>query len=449
MVGGAGRSAVVDDLGDGLVLRQATAADADALAGFNADLHRFPDAPEPDAGMAIWTRELLSGAHPTVSASDFTVVEDTRTGALISTLCLISQTWSYGGIPFGVGRIELVGTHPDYRRRRLVRRQMEVIHARSAARGHLVQAITGIPNYYRRFGYEHALALGGGRRGYRSLIPDLPAGIDEPFLVRPLTEADLPLLETIDRRIRQRCLVACLRDEGLWRYELVGRPAGSIVRSLLRVIETPAGQSVGVLIHPDRLSESGLSVLIYELLPGVSWLNATPSVLRYLRATGESWADQSPADRFEEFRFSVGSDHPVYQAIADQLPGSREPYTWYLRVADLPGFLRHVAPVLEARLAESIAVGQTAELRLNFYETGLRLTLRDGRLAAVTPWPAAHHLDSAASFPGLTFLQLLFGHRSRVELEHGFADCRVRTQEARVLLDVLFPRRPSQVEPVS
>jgi hypothetical protein len=38
-----------------------------------------------------------------------------------------------------------------------------------------------------------------------------------------------------------------------------------------------------------------------------------------------------------------------------------------------------------------------------------------------------------ASFPGLTFLQARCGSRSIDELEHAFADCRMRTEEARVL----------------
>jgi predicted acetyltransferase len=81
-------------------------------------------------------------------------------------MCLIPQTWTYAGVPFGVGRPEAVGTDPDYRRRGLIRMQFEVLHGKSAAMGHLVQGITGIPWYYRQFGYEYALDLDGGRIPY-------------------------------------------------------------------------------------------------------------------------------------------------------------------------------------------------------------------------------------------------------------------------------------------
>jgi hypothetical protein len=48
----------------------------------------------------------------------------------------------------------------------------------------------------------------------------------------------------------------------------------------------------------------------------------------------------------------------------------------------------------------------------------------------------------------VVFLQLVFGYRSLDELDAWFPDCRIRTNEARVLLDVLFPRQPSFLWPV-
>ena len=97
---------------------------------------------EKEASVAAWTQDLLTRPHPTTGPGDFTLVEDTTSGVIVSTLCTISQTWSYDGVPFGVGRPELVGTHPDYRRRGLIRAQMDLVHRWSVEMGHLAQAIT-------------------------------------------------------------------------------------------------------------------------------------------------------------------------------------------------------------------------------------------------------------------------------------------------------------------
>ena len=150
-------------------------------------------------------------------------------------------------------------------------------------------------------------------------------------------------------------------------------------------------------------------------------------------------------------RWSVwfAAEHPFFAAAQDRLPQIRRPYAWYLRVADLPGFLRHVAPVLEERLARSIAVGHTGELKLSFYRSGVRLAFEAGRLTAVEPWLPTHDDGGSAAFPGLSFLQLLFGYRSLEELRGAFPDCWADGDTPRALLGILFPKQPSDFWPVA
>jgi hypothetical protein len=98
MRGGRGADGVVRDLGYGLVLRLAEPEDAEALASFNARVHHTPGGPferrEPHTGIAAMTQDLLSGNHPACGPQDFTVVEDTRTGSVVSSAYLIEQRFS-------------------------------------------------------------------------------------------------------------------------------------------------------------------------------------------------------------------------------------------------------------------------------------------------------------------------------------------------------------------
>ncbi|MBC8449061.1 MAG: GNAT family N-acetyltransferase [Chloroflexi bacterium] len=437
------------DLGDGLILRRATAADAERIVAFNGDIHRDPGVEVPNEGVIALARDLALRAHPTSDVSDFTLVEDTHTGAIVSSLNLVSQTWSYGGIKFGVGRPEMVGTHPDYRRRGLVRAQFEVIHEWSAQRGHKLQAITGVPWFYRQFGYEMAVELGGGRVGYGPQVPKLDEGEEEPYGVRPATEGDLPFIAEVYEQAKERYLLSCVRDEALWRYELSGRSEKNEDRQELRIVESATGEPVGFLAHPATLQRTGMmQASVYELKPGISWLAVTPSVVRYLWATGEEYAERDERQELTAFAFWLGTEHPVYQVIHSRLPRTRKPYTWYLRVPDLPDFLRHIAPVLEQRLAASVLVGHSGELKLSFYRQGLRLLFEQGRLTGVEPWQPSHANDGDGVFPDLTFLQLLFGYRTLEELDYAFTDCWAANDAARALLKALFPRQASQVWPV-
>jgi hypothetical protein len=82
------KQTIIRELGDGLILRRSSAADAGKLAEFNGNVHRDPGDEGPDKAIAAWVGDLMSGRHPTFDVGDFTLVEDTGTGAIVSCLCL-------------------------------------------------------------------------------------------------------------------------------------------------------------------------------------------------------------------------------------------------------------------------------------------------------------------------------------------------------------------------
>ena len=441
-------------LPDGLVLRRASKDDADRLAQFNEMVHSGPDsglrgvsandAREYGASIAAWTRDLMSGNHPTVKASDFLIVEDKKSNKIVSSLACISQTWSYQGIPFSVTKIEAVGTRPEYRKRGLVRTLFETVHSRGESLGIPVQIVSGIPYFYRQFGYELAIHWGGGRSGYRAHVPTLEEGSTEPFLLRRATEADISFISAIVRNGDSRSLIASLRDESLWVYELKGRSKKSLPRSVLEIIETTDGESIGLLVTSPFLWHNTVSVLRYELVPGFSWSVVTPSVVRALWAKGTMMAKETGQELLA-FTLGLGPEHPVYEVFNSGLPRARAPYALYVRIPDLAGFIRVIAPALERRLAESVLRGYSGELKLNFYRSGLRLVFKTGSLANVEACPPQSSEDGDARFPDFTFLQLLFGRLSLESLEAVFADCSGGADVVRSLLKTLFPQKPSNV----
>jgi len=431
---------ILRDLGDGLVMRRAVSEDADALSEFNGRIHGENEA--DTQRVAAWTHDLLARPHPTLRPDDFTIVEESATGRIVSSMNLIPQTWTYEGLEFGVGRPELVGTLPEYRDRGLVRAQFQEVHKWCAARGMPVQVITGIPYYYRLFGYEMALDLHGGRSGFEAHVPRLKDGVSEAFCFRRAVESDIPFISELYKLSASRSSIFAVRAEALWRYELAGRSEDSIVNASWEVIErADTREAVGLLA---RSRFPGSSVLLYELKSGASWLDTTPAVVRHL------WnvAKQTPAQdgrSHSRFGFFLGLEHPVYQVMGDDLPEIRKPYAYFMRVPDLIGFVRHIAPALEARLASSIAPGYSGELKISFYQRGMRLLFEKGRLVLAEAWKPSPSEWGNAAFPDLTFLQVLFGYRSFAELHQSFADCWWNSEQDRALIDILFPKKPSYV----
>ncbi|MCA1666535.1 MAG: GNAT family N-acetyltransferase, partial [Thermomicrobia bacterium] len=66
-----------------------------------------------------------------------------------------------------------------------------------------------------------------------------------------------------------------------------------------------------------------------------------------------------------------------------------------------------------------------------------------------TPWQPDANERGQVAFPDLTFLQLLFGYTSLDDLNQVFPDCMIRTDAARVLLDILFQKQGSNIWPVA
>ena len=437
---------IIRDLGGGLILRHASPEDAETLSQFNGQIHA--DDKIDQLHLAAWTRDLLTRPHPTLVPEDFTIVEEASTGNIVSSLNLIPQTWSYEGIEFGVGRPELVGTLREYRGHGLVRIQFDEIHRWSEERGHLVQAITGIPYFYRQFGYEMAIDLDGRRYGFESQVPKLKAGEEEPYHIRLAREADLPFIANTYDEVRKRNMIFCERTPEIFRYEL-GRQEIENAYAQTCVIEDRTGELAGYLIHLRFVSSSGnIASIFYELKSDRAWLDVTPSVIRYLWKIGHEYARRDGRECLS-FCFVLGTEHPAYEAVRDRLPDVRDPYAWYVRVTDLPGFLNHIKPVLEKRLAESIASGVSREIRISFYRSGLRLVIENGALKTIDPWKPMPNDEGDIAFPDLTFLQMLFGYRSYEELHYAFPDCWCDQEEVRVLVNSLFPKKHSRVFPIA
>jgi hypothetical protein len=362
--------------------------------------------------------------------------------------CFWSQAWEYEGIHISLGRPEIVATDPAYRNRGLVRALFEEIHARSEAQGDLVQGITGISYFYRQFGYEYALNLGGRSTTNLSLIPQ--AKEPEPYVLRDVVEADIPfILALYDRRRRESMVSSPI--EGRWlRYHI---KMWNLIETddnwHLQIVSNRAGNAIGFLLTPVVRWGKQTEVYAFEITPDANMQGVLPSILRAVAAQGAQLRAKPGTEPLSEVSFNLGATHPVYEVLGSALTTRRyAPYAWYVRVPDVPRFLRHISPVLERRLAESPLGRYNGELHITLYRGGLHMVFEGGKLKLVEPWKSPSYVrNEDAGIPPLVFLQLLFGYRSLDDLRFAFPDVWVK-DEAELLLKTLFPMKPSWVLPI-
>jgi GNAT superfamily N-acetyltransferase len=415
------------------------------------------DAP-PNAHLQTLVRRMMRGNFPHTKPGDYAIVEDTHRqqgNPIVAGVSLWRHQCDYEGIPFTLGRPEIVFTDPEYRKRGLIRAVFAMIHARSAQEGHLVQGITGIPYFYRQFGYEYAFDLEGMRGTYLSLIPKAKEGEQENLRLQEADATDIPLLQRLyaQRRTRTRSIVWLHTSDDYWRYQLEDwKQYGPEERlANFQVIINAQGEKIGYVHMGTRRRDKVLGIWDMEIAQGTNLVAIAPSLLRTLQAYGLQMAttEGEKTEPLSEIHFFLGRNHPVYNVLGQELaPREQPPYAWYVRVPDIAAFLNHIAPALEQRLGTSVMAGYTGELKLDFYRGGLKLVFEQGKFNGAENWPVPlYDAEVQGGCPSLPFLQVVFGYRSIDELITIYPDVWANS-EGRMLLNILFPTRPSAVQPL-
>ncbi|MBC3839652.1 GNAT family N-acetyltransferase [Streptacidiphilus sp. 4-A2] len=152
---------------------------------------------------------------------------------VVSTVTLLDEQLLLGEVLLPVGQVELVATDREYEGRGLVRALMNWAHERSAARGHVVQVMIGIPYFYRQFGYEYAIDLP------RALSVHTPPAVGAAPVLRPARPEDIPALTALQLSAQSGFDIFMPHSEACWRWLLaheasttwVLEDAGAVVAS--------------------------------------------------------------------------------------------------------------------------------------------------------------------------------------------------------------------------
>lgn len=437
------------DLGQDLLLRWSTPDDSEQLVTMFAHVLRAGEHAPPNHRLGHWVRDMMSGRCPHITPFDFAIVEDSRTGQIVASTCLFANRVAYEDLPFTLGRAAIVGTEIPYRNRGLQRAIFDLIHARSTERGHLAQGITGIHYIYRLFGYEYAIDLEASQQVYVEALPPPPATEVAPVALRAAVEVDIPLLTALAARERACWQIATVLDEHAWHWMLFGADPAAGNPGTAYIITTSAGRDIGYLLVSRLQQDDALGLWGMAVTEGVPLVTVAPQALSVLCAIVRGSPRQpETAPPLARLRLEIGPGHALFAALGPYLaPEYKYRYAWWMRVPDVPAFLRHIRPVLEQRLADSALAGYSGAVCIDFYRAGVRLAFEQGKLIGAEPWHKPLWDEGQAGFPPAVFTQLLLGYRSFLELRHIYKDVWAEGVE-RTLLETLFPPRPSYMLPL-
>ena len=440
------------DLGDGLVLRWSTQADTEGIAFLYGSVFREKEHDPFNENMAQWTRDWMSDRHPHITSGDIALVEETASGRIVAATGLLSYDLEYEGITIPFAQPEIVATVPEYRNRGLVRRIFTLIHARSAAKGHLMQGITGILYYYRQFRYEYAVELDGdGDGGYSiqtSSIPKLKDAETDPYNLRHATVDDIPHLQRLYDAERRRGPISSPISDAYWRWLLVDANTAASVGMWIYMIVDAADNVVGYTMTGRYRWGDTLSIRGLWLDEGISWMAVALPLLRGWFTIGQQTPQRKTVEEpFTKIYFSISGDHPFYHTLGEAIIqlSSGDPYAWYMRIPDYVAFLRAIKPLLERRLATSFLANYSGVMKINLYRSGVKLVFSDGKLSEIEPWKRGDWEEAQVGCPPLIFTQLLLAHRSYDQIRTLVSDLVAKGAPNAELMRILFPAKRSSL----
>jgi GNAT superfamily N-acetyltransferase len=395
--------------------------------------------------VAVWVRDLFDGHH-TAGPADFLIAEEVRTGQVVAGLVGIAQRWACDGVRLPVVQVELVATDPAHRGNRLTGRLLAGLHERCGRDGPVLYAIEGIPHFYRRFGYEYGIAIGGAPLIPAAALPqpaaDTPPAADTAPAIRPATGADADALAAVDRALAAQHTLVCPREASLWRYELSGRHARNLERREVAALTDAAGAVTGYLAYRPSLNPVGqLVVVAAACTQPADWPALVPTALAHLASAGNRMSQQT-SQPFTGLRPDLDPAHPLSRLGPAGAP--RRGYAWYVRVDDPVALLQWWQPALTRRWRAADLRWPGDTLLIDTYHDRIRLGFGHGELTDIDTQPTPG-LRPHATIPIPALLQLTLGYRTLPEILHTWPDVTIRDRTTELFLQTGFPHLPAMI----
>jgi len=418
------------NLGDGLVMRNATAEDIPALLEHFDIVHGKQINDE--------MRALLEH-YPRRSWEDVFVIVRPESGEVVSCVMLQRNAWTLGGIEFSTVEMEAVGTLEAYRHRGHMRLINDEYERRVSEIQPVFLAIAGIENFYRNFGYEFAAALGGGYPVTPGFIPKLAKGEQEPVI-----------FEKVDRKNFRKFLryreakISGMIQNTTWQRlihpedsaYLLFEPTSDEQEAFFYYLVKEQEKTVGVFY----LSRWENRVDVVELY--LDTYKHVDAVLRFAQARAQEWGglpvrvvppNQAQIREYVRTRPAYGTK-------------TINRYAWYIKIPSIPRFIETLAPLLSDRLKQTEFHDFTGELKITDYKEGFTLTFSNGEFGGIVENEDRDPGKYNLRMPRGSMTRLLMGYETYDSLAGHEPDV-ICSAAVQPIVMALFPQQDANVDP--
>lgn len=328
---------------------------------------------------------------------------------IISTITLIDFPINYFGIIIKSAELGLVATDESYRGKGINSVITDIYHKRLNEENYLISVIEGIPYYYRKFGYNYSVKMGGEKLE----LKNLETKKDDSVNLVPALKTDLEyIFETFVKT-----------NKGIYSHK-----NKEIFETQAFIYNNKELKNNAYIIYENNIKTGYFLISDNGVVKDISDMsfNSYENILDFIKSNykiDEVYADIPYNNKFISFLKTKNS-------INDQH------YAWQIRIMDDFKFLETIKPVLENRLFNSIFKNEEFDFNYNNFKYLINIKIKNSKISFIKKI-FAESWDFNLSPQGA--VKLFFGHNSIEEINEFLPDCMV-IKKYKELIDVMFPK---------
>lgn len=412
------------ELDDGLIMRNANESDIPAILEHFRLVH---------GEFVVDELRALLEHHPRFSWENSFIIENTKSGEVVSSVFLLENAWTIDGIEVSSAEMEAVGTLESYRYRGHMRLLNEEYERRISQIQPVIQSIAGIPYFYRLFGYEYAADLGGGHIVAPALIPKLPDGEEETINVELVDAKNFDeFLKYREKHLPLNTWHRMMHPEDAG--YLIFEPTSYEQEAFFFFLVKEKEKTVGVFFLSRWENRLDITELYLDDYKHVD------AVLRHAETWAQKW-NGIPV------RVTPPTQSQVMEYVSARTQSKvKDIYAWYVKIPSVLRYLETIGPVLSERLSNTEFSDFTGEITITDYKQGYSLSIEKGRFKEVSEKTEKNLQDYNLRISKGSLTRLLMGYETLDELASHEPDVMCAATK-KPLVRVLFPKLRASVDP--
>jgi hypothetical protein len=368
----------------------------------------------------------------------FIYIEDTNINKVVSSICLVKKTWIFDGIPVNIAEMEFVGTLEEYRGKKLIGIQNDFYNRLMQEMGLVLSYIEGIPNYYRRFGYEYCLPLLGGclldTGSIGNMIYDKLIDKNRDIIIKEYESHFANDVKSLYHKANKH-------------LNIYTQPNPSIIDYHIKSYDKNIfGNKAYVLIENEQIIgyfriDYEKPLYRYDQYPNVFEaytpdFQSSMEVLNFIKS-------KLLGKKSDKLTIDISTKSPLYETAMILGANDINPYGYQVLIPDLSQFLYSIRPVLEKRLVESIFYNLSIDIYISVYRKDWKITFENGKLSNIIK---TKNIDENAilRMKEQMLPNLLLGDKTICEIRTLYPDTHV-SDSIKPIINILFPKKESRI----